>query len=169
MPDENKLKVFARTNMTLFKSCVLCRHGETPANSEWGYCKHPNHFYTHGRHGRLPGTSHASMGCEDFAMKNKNLRQMVELGPYIELVPFSDAKVEQVGVEEVDGDNGSQKPAEMHFDGNPIDDDDSQTIDVHIDLDGAVDGPVDNPVDKPVEMHFDGNPIDKKPVQEHTP
>ena len=100
MPDPNKLKVFEQTKMTLFKGCVLCKHGEIPANTTWGYCKHTGHFYTHGKHGRLPGSSHAAMGCDDFQMKHVTHRDMIELGPYLELVPVYDAAVEEVGVEQ---------------------------------------------------------------------
>ena len=102
MPDKNKLEVFKKTNMILFKGCVLCKHGEIPANTTWGYCKHPNHFYDHSRHGRLPGASHAAMGCDDFVMKSVTHRDMIELGPYLKLVPLHDAKIKEVGVEEVD-------------------------------------------------------------------
>ena len=96
MPDTNKLKVFEQTRMTIFKSCILCRYGEIP-NSAWGYCKHPDHFYTHGKHGRVPGVSHASMGCNDFEFMNEHSREMVELGPYLRLLPLQDDVVEVVG------------------------------------------------------------------------
>lgn len=101
MPDKNKMKVFAQTGMTIFKSCILCRFGESP-NNAWGYCKHPDHFFTHATHGRVPGVSHASMGCDDFEPMNEHSREMTELAPYLKLLPFHDDNLECVGVEEED-------------------------------------------------------------------
>ena len=103
MPDKNKMAVFKQTNMTIFKTCTLCRHGEIPSNTTWGYCKHPGHFYDHLRHRqRLPGVSHASMGCDDFELMHEASREMVELGPYFDLLPIADDNIEEVGVEEFD-------------------------------------------------------------------
>jgi len=117
MPDKNKMKVFKRTNMTIFETCTLCKHGEIPSNATWGYCKHPGHFYDNLRHKqRLPGVAHAAMGCDDFELMHKASREMAELGPYLKLLPIHEAVVEEVGVEEeksVDENIDYEKLAEL--------------------------------------------------------
>jgi len=100
MPDKNKVKIFQETGMKIFKSCTLCRYGEIPNNNSWGYCKNKSHFFTHAKHGRMPGVAHAAMGCDDFELQNEHSRAMVELGVYSELIPYYDEEVEMVGVEE---------------------------------------------------------------------
>jgi len=116
MPDENKMKIFSDTRMTIFKSCPICRHGEI-SGGNWGYCKHPNHFFTHAKHGRVPGVSHVAMGCDDFEMMNQSSREMAELGPYLDLLPLHYEDIEEVGVEE---DSRDEEPVEMSFDGGML-------------------------------------------------
>jgi len=126
MPDKNKIKVFQSTGMKIFKSCVLCKHGEIPGNVWWGYCKHPEHFFTHARHGRMPGVAHAAMGCDDFELLNKHTREMVELGVYSELIPYYDEEVEMVGVEE----EAAEPPImQFHGDAPPREEDEEEDED----------------------------------------
>lgn len=114
MPDKNKMSVFKKTSMTVFKTCTLCKHGEIPSNTTWGYCKHPDHFYTHLRHNqRLPGVSHASMGCDDFEMMHEASRNMVELGPYLKLLPIQEKSAEKVGVETIEDGIDYEKLTEL--------------------------------------------------------
>lgn len=114
MPDKNKMAVFKQTNMTIFKTCTLCKHGEIPSNATWGYCTHPDHFYYHLRHRqRLPGVSHAAMGCDDFEIMHKASQNMAELGPYLELLPNQENNVEEVGVEKVDDGIDYEKITEL--------------------------------------------------------
>lgn len=158
MPDENKMQVFKDTNMTIFKSCILCKHGEVPPSNDWGICKHPGHFYTHARHGRLPGPAHSSMGCNDHEMLNPASRKMVELGPYLELIPMHDDKVEEVGAEEVEVDGkkgGSEEIKEI------LKKEASKDV-----LQRFEDQPEET---KPVNMHFNGSPKPDPVVVEFVP
>ena len=110
MPDKNKMAVFKQTNMTIYKTCTLCKHGEISSNAAWGYCNHPGHSYDHLRHKqRLPGVSHASMGCDDFELMHEASREMVELGPYFELLPIADDNIEDIGVKKIDPTNDDWK------------------------------------------------------------
>jgi hypothetical protein len=119
MPDKNKVKVFQETGMKIFKSCILCRHGEIPGNA-WGYCKNQSHFFTHAKHGRMPGVAHASMGCDDFAMMGQHTREMTELGVYTSLIPYHDEEVEVVGVEEEAEEPAPAEPPIMEFQGDAL-------------------------------------------------
>ena len=45
------------------------------------------------------------MGCDDFESMNEHSREMVELAPYLKLLPLHDDNLVQVGVEEDEGDS----------------------------------------------------------------